>query len=144
MARQDRPHTIINDNGTNFKGSAREFRELARAWNQTAIHDSLAHHPAIWKFNPGEPHFSGKWKRLVRTCKKAMYSILGSSGLTLPVLSTTMCLVEQTLNGRPIIPVSDDPEDLEALTPKQIPLCHRVVAQLLLPDATRYMDFRKM
>ena len=26
-----------------------------------------------------------------------------------------MCLVEQTLNSRPLTPASDDPEDLEAL-----------------------------
>ena len=46
-----------------------------------------------------------------------MLSILGNRSLTDEVLTTTMCLVEQTLNARPITPASDDPEDLEALTP---------------------------
>ena len=100
MTRRGRLHTIISDNATNFVGSARKFKELAKDWNQTAIHDSLAHHRVIWKFNPpGAPHFDGVWERLFRSCKKAMYSILGSRGLNLPVLTTNMCLVEQTLNG---------------------------------------------
>ena len=138
MARRGRPHMFISDNGTNFVGSAREFRELAIEWNQSAIHDQLAHQRIVWKFNPpGAPHFGGVWERLVRTCKKAMYPILGSRCLTLPVLTTTMCLVEQTLNGRPLTPVSHDPEDLEALTPNHFLLGPRVIA-------SRYVDCRRL
>ena len=145
MARRGRPHMFISDNGTNFVGSAREFRELAIKWNQSAIHDQLAHQRIVWKFNPpGAPHFGGVWERLVRSCKKAMYSILGSRCLTLPVLTTTMCLVEQTLNGRPLTPVSHDPEDLEALTPNHFLLGPRVIAQPLIPDASRYVDCRRL
>ena len=145
MARRGRPHMFISDNGTNFVGSAREFRELAIEWNQSAIHDQLAHQRIVWKFNPpGAPHFGGVWERLVRSCKKAMYSILGSRCLTLPVLTTTMCLVEQTLNGRPLTPVSHDPEDLEALTPNHFLLGPRVIAQPLIPDASRYVDCRRL
>ena len=80
--------------------------------------ERLARGQIIWKFNPPEaPHFGGIWERLVRSCKKAMFAILGNRRLTLPVLTTTMCLVEQTLNARPLTPVRDDPEDLEVLTP---------------------------
>ena len=37
--------------------------------------------------------------------------------MTDETLSTTFCLVEQALNNRSLTPVSDDPNDLEALTP---------------------------
>ena len=37
--------------------------------------------------------------------------------LTDKILSTTMCLAEGSLNARPLTPVSDDPDSLEALTP---------------------------
>ena len=70
---------------------------------------------------PGAPHFGGVWERLVRSCKKAMICILGNRSLTDESLTTTMCLVEQTLNARPITPASDDPDDLEALTNKPFP-----------------------
>ena len=145
MARRGRPHTIMSDNGTNFIGSAREFKELSRKWDQDILRNTLANQQVVWKFNPpAAPHFGGVWERLVRSCKKSMYSILGARCLTLPVLTTTMCLVEQTLNARPITPVSDDPDDLEALTPNHFLLGSRVIAQPLIPDATRYVDCRKM
>ena len=37
--------------------------------------------------------------------------------MTDEVLSTTFCLVEQALNARPLTPVTDDPSELDALTP---------------------------
>ena len=46
-----------------------------------------------------------------------MVAILSNRSLTVEVLLTTTCLVEQTLNARPITSASDDPEDLKALTP---------------------------
>ena len=96
--------------------STREFKE--QEWNQTAIHDSLAHHRVIWKFNLlGAPLFGGVWEKLVRCCKKAMYSILGCRGFTMPLLTTTICLVEQAVNGRPLLLVSEDREYPEAVTP---------------------------
>ena len=55
-----------------------------------------------------------------------------------------MCLVERTLNASPLTPVSDDPSDLEALTPNDFLIGPRVLAQPLLPDASRYVDCRKM
>ena len=46
-----------------------------------------------------------------------MYAVLGNRSVTEDVLSTTMCLVEQTLNARPLTQVSSDATDLEAITP---------------------------
>ena len=44
-------------------------------------------------------------------------AILGSRKLTDEILNTTMCLVEGSLNARPLTPVSDDSGSLEALKP---------------------------
>ena len=94
------------------------MKDYINAWNKDQITSKLAQKHIVWKFNrPGAPHFGGVWKRLVRSCKKAMIAILGNRALTDESLTTTMCLVEQTLNARPITPASDDPADLEALTP---------------------------
>ena len=119
-------------------GAAREFREIASQWNQTPIYEALVQQRVACKFNPpGVPHFGGVWGRLVRSCKKAMSSIFGTSSLTLPVLTTTVCLVEQTLNARPLTPVIDDPFDLEALTPNHF-FGPRVITQPLLADSSRF------
>ena len=143
-ARRGKPHTIISYNGTNFVGVAREFTECFSQWDRDAMCERLARGQIIWKFNPpGAPQF-GIWERLVRSCKKAMFAILKNRRLTFPVLPTTMFLVEQTLNARPLTPVSDDPEDLEALMPNHFELGRPVLAEHLMPDAVRYVDFRKM
>ena len=46
-----------------------------------------------------------------------MIAVSDGQSLTDDVFITTMCLVEQTLNARPLTSVSDDSDDLEALTP---------------------------
>ena len=60
------------------------------------------------------------------------------------MLATTMCLVEQTLYATSLTPVSDDPEDLEALTPNPFLLGRPILAEPLMPDSVRYLDCRKM
>ena len=59
------------------------------------------------------------------------------------VLITTMCLVEQTLNARPLTAASNDPEDLEALTPNQFLLGKSNNAIPFIPNATKYADMRE-
>ena len=94
------------------------MRNCISAWNQSDIETSLAQKDIKWKFNPlGAPHFGGIWERLVGSCKKAMIVVLDGRSLTDDVLITTMCLVEQTLNARPLTSVNDDRDDLENLTP---------------------------
>ena len=46
----------------------------------------------------------------------------GNRRVTEEVLRTTLCLVEQSLNARPITAVSSNPLDLEALTPNHFVL----------------------
>ena len=117
IARRRKPATIISDNGTDFVGLARELKEYINSWNKDQITSDLARKNIVLQFNPpGAPHFGGVWERLVGRCKKAMVSIIGNRSLTNEVVTTTMGLVEQTLNARPITPASYDPEDLEALT----------------------------
>ena len=129
MARRGKPHSIISDNGTNFVGAAREFKECFNQWAQDAICEQLVHGQIIWKFNlPGAPHFGGIWERLVRSCKTTMFATLANRRLTLPVLTTTKCLVEQTLNAKALTPVIDDPDDLKALTPNHFLLGRPVLA----------------
>ena len=48
--------------------------------------------------------------------------------LTEETLTTTMCLVEQILNDRPLTCASSDPDDFEALTPNHILLGRASVA----------------
>ena len=134
IARRGRPEVIISDNGTNFVGANAELIQLTEQWNSVIVQEELTQNQIVWKFNPpAAPHFGGVWERLVRSCKQAMYAILGSTCLTDELLSTVLAQVEQILNSRPLVPASADVEDLEALTPNHfllgrpsvnLPLCY--------------------
>ena len=54
-----------------------------------------------------------------------------------------MCLVEQTRNARPLTAVSDDPEDLTALTPNHFLLGRENANAPFMPSSERYHDLRK-
>ena len=111
IARRGKPNIILSDNRTNFVGAVREMREKIEAWNQSDIEQSLAQKQIKWKLNPpGAPHFGGVWERMDRSCKKAMMAIVENRTLTDDVLSTTMCLVEQILNSRPLTSVKTIPK----------------------------------
>ena len=145
IARRGKPNTIISDNGTNFVGAEREFVDYVAAWNTEGIEEHLIQRGIRWKFNPpAAPHFGGVWERLVRSCKKAMYAVLGNRSVTEDVLSTTMCMVGQTLNARPLTPVSSNVMDLEALTPNHFLLGNRNVCLPYLPCPEEIVDHRKL
>ena len=144
IARRGYPNTIISDNGTTFVGAANELEAFMNEWDNAKIESGLAQKKIVWKFNPpGESHFGEIWERLVQSCKKVMIGILGNQSLTDEILSTTMCLVEQTLNARRLTAVSDDPEDLTALTPNHFLLGRENASAPFMPSSERYHDLRK-
>ena len=81
------------DSGTNFVGAEKELLLCLKNWN-TEAPLSLLHKNIKWKYNPPiAPHQGGAWERMVRSCKRVFYAILGSRKLTDKILNTTMCLV---------------------------------------------------
>ena len=97
------------------------------------------------KFNPpAAPQFRGVWVRLVRIFKKAMYAVIGNRSVTEDVLSTTICIVEQTLNASTLTPVSSDVNDLEALTPNHFLLGKKNICLTYLPCAEKFVHHRKL
>ena len=145
IARRGKPSIIISDIGTNFVGAEREFAEYVAAWNKEGIEEHLIQRGIRWQFNPpAAPHFRGVWERLVRSWKKAMYAVLGNRSVTEDVLSTTMCIVEQTMNAIPLTSVSSDANDLEALTPNHFLLGNKNICLPYLPCAEKFVDHRKL
>ena len=55
-----------------------------------------------------------------------------------------MCLVEQTLNSRPLKPVRSDVNDLEAIKPNHFLLGNTNLCLLYLPYAEDFDDYRKI
>ena len=141
MARRGYPNTFISDNRTNFVKAANELKAFLNKGDKAKIESDLAQKKIFWKFNPpGAPHFGGIWERLVQSCKKVMIAILDNRSLTDEVLSTTMFLLEQTHNARPLTAVSDDPEDLTALTPNHFLLGRENASAPFMQSSERYHD----
>ncbi|XP_074099028.1 uncharacterized protein LOC141527441 [Cotesia typhae] len=92
-----------------FSKATSESKELQRL---------LTNDGTNWKFNPpGAPHMGGKWEAAVKSVKRHIQSSISETKFTFEDFSTLLAQVEAVLNSRPLSALSDDPEDLSALTP---------------------------
>ena len=125
VSRRGTPEEIRSDNGGNFVKGEKELREAIEGWNQQKIHESLLQKDIKWIFNPpAGSHHGGVWERCIRTVKKVFNALIKEQTMDDEGISTLLCEVESIVNGRPITKVSDDPRDLEALTPNHLLLLH--------------------
>lgn len=69
---------------------------------------------------PTGSHHGGPWERCIRPVRKVLNTILSQQILDDEGLFTLLVEVESIINSRPITQVSEDPEDLEALTPNHL------------------------
>ena len=116
IARRGYPSTIISGNGTNFVGAAKELKVILDKRLNAMIEIDLKQKNPVWKFNHlGAPKVGRTRERLVKNCKKIKIAALINRNFTGELLSTTMYLVEQTLNARPLTAVSDNREHLTAV-----------------------------
>ena len=121
MARRGKPEIIRSDNGTNFTSGEREIREAILLWNQENIHEFLVQRNVQWIFNPPTAsHMGGVWERIIRSVKKVINALLKKQTMDDEGIMTLMCEVEAILNARPLTKVSDDPRDMNALTPNHL------------------------
>ena len=121
IARRGQVKEIRSDNGTNFKGAEKELHDTIADWNQAKIHDVLLQRGIKWFFNPpAASHHGGVWERLIRSTRKILGVLVKEQILDDESLQTLMCEAECIINGRPLTKVSDDPNDLEPLTPNHL------------------------
>lgn len=122
IARRGMPSDIYSDNGTNFHGAYTEIKKIkdlvASEEYQQEVNYYLLTHSIRWHFTPPyAPHFGGLWEAGVRSVKGHLRKIMGDRCLIYEELTTVFASIESCLNSRPLCPMSEDPSDLEALTP---------------------------
>ena len=110
-----------SENGTNFVGAEKELREALASLNHNQIQRVLFQDGIQWHFNPpAASHHGGVCERVIRNVRKFLTSVLHLQTLDDDGLHTVLCEVEAILTGHPLTKLSDDPIDLEPLTPNHI------------------------
>ncbi|KAL4008191.1 hypothetical protein ACER0C_002043 [Sarotherodon galilaeus] len=121
IARRGQVSVMRSDNGTNLVGAEKEMREAIKGWNHSKISEMLMQKGITWIFNPpAGSHFGGIWERQIRSVRRILNQILKQQPLDDECLQTLLCEVEAIVNGRPITRASNDPNDLDALTPNHL------------------------
>ena len=130
------PKKIWSDNGTNFTGTEKELSRSIQDLDDGTIRRELHRYETDWyrcavpewHFQPPTAsHVSDVWERLIRSVRKAMKGVLGDRGAFSgrETLRTVFAEVMSILNSHPMCPASDDPNDMEALTPNHLLLQRR-------------------
>ena len=122
ISRRGMPVKIRSDNGTNFTGGDRELRESVREWEKDQkIRGKLMSMHIVWEYNPpAASHMGGVWERQIRTVRNVLNVILRNEVLDDERLDTVFCEAEAIVNSRPLTAVSNDPKDLQPLTPNDL------------------------
>ncbi|XP_062557097.1 uncharacterized protein LOC134221948 [Armigeres subalbatus] len=140
IGRRGKPSHIYSDNATNFVGAKNELHALYRMLSNTnevnRISTSLANEGIQWHtIPPRAPNFGGLWEAGVKVAKKHLLRQLGSTSLLYEDLVTILVQIEGAMNSRPLAPLSEDPNDIQAITPNHF-LIGSPLQALPHPDMT--------
>ncbi|XP_046546891.1 uncharacterized protein LOC124256977 [Haliotis rubra] len=133
IARRGPVQEIHCDNGTNFTGAAKELEQSVQEMDQSRLHEYLLKSNISWKFNPPTAsHMGGVWERLIRSVRTVLNPLLREFGERIDDESyrTLLTEVEGIVNSRPLTTSSDDPLDLQPLTPNHLLM---VKTQVFIP-----------
>lgn len=122
IARRGNPSIIYSDNATNFLGSSNYLKELYDFFrnnkNFKPIEDFLVSLEIQWKFiPPRSPHWGGIWEAAIKSAKHHILRTIGETVLNFEEFSTVLATIESILNSRPLTVLSNNPLDLNPLTP---------------------------
>lgn len=116
-ARRGKPDTIHCDNGTNFRGASKELRKKIQDQDTSFVKNSLSSRNI--HFIPLDlAHMGGAWERLIGSFKRVIGHEFYQQPLKEEILQTLFAEAELLVDSKPLTRLSNDPNDLEALTPK--------------------------
>ena len=118
VARRSCPKVMISDNGTNFQLGSNLLSKLIE---EDRIQEELTSINCIWKFiAPRAPWQGGFYERMVGIVKSCLRKVLFKRKVNVEDLYTVIAEVENRVNNRPLTYISDDINELEALTPSHL------------------------
>lgn len=116
-----KPQHIYSDNGSNFVGADRllqkELSELLQISNKEFFTEINEMEIQWHRICPAWPSAGGLWERAVRSLKHHLRRVVGEQKLTYEEFTTLLAQLEGCLNSRPLCAITEDPNDLDYLTP---------------------------
>ena len=130
VARRGKPQVLWSDHGTNFTGANRQLKELyeflGSQRTQSAITRFCSNQNISWKFIPEHaPHFGGVLEAAVKSFKSHPKKVVGDVRLTFEELTTVLAQIKASLNSRPLTPLPDSDDGIDALTPGHFLLSYK-------------------
>lgn len=109
---------LYSDCGTNFVGAKNALQKVLLSSGRQKLQDFAASNSIRFHFNPpAAPHQGGIWESAIKSAKHHLRRVMGTHTLTISQFMTLTSQVEAVLNSRPLTALSNDPNDLQPLTP---------------------------
>lgn len=125
------PSVMFSDNAQTFIGARNELCNVFDAWKSGQTNDFLSSRGVQWKFiTPRAPNQGGLWEAAVKSTKHHLKRMLLNNVLTFEAYQTLFAKIGSVLNSRPIVPLSDDPTELNYLTPAHAMIGERIIQPL--------------
>ncbi|XP_055306609.1 uncharacterized protein LOC129570912 [Sitodiplosis mosellana] len=125
------PDGMFSDNGKTFVGAKNELCDVTKSWKSKEMEDFLSVKGLRWKFiTPRAPNQGGIWEAAVKSAKHHMKRMLIDKSLTFERYQTLFAKISAVLNSRPLVPLTDDPYDLNYLTPSHAVIGERTIQPL--------------
>lgn len=139
------PQRMFSDNGTTFIGAETILRKARESWSDLKTLDHLNQHGITWQhITPRSPNQGGLWEAVVKSGKHHIRRVSMARAFTFEQYQTMLAGVSAILNSRPIAPLSDDPHDLNYLTPSRAFMGKRIVQPLIANERLIPLEHTRM
>ena len=112
---------LRSDCGTKLVGACNELQVMLKPSDGSLVKRYLLKEGSEWAFNPPHAsHTGGAWERMIGVVRRVLEAVLADVSpkhLAHEVLTILMAEVSAIINARPLIPVSNEPDAPEILTP---------------------------
>lgn len=122
------PELMFSDNAKTFKGANNELKDVLESWKSPELENFITGKGMRWKFiTPRAPNQGGLWEAAVKSAKHHMKRMLNGHIFTFERMQTLFAKISAVLNSRPLVPLTDDPLELNYLTPSHAMIGERSV-----------------